>query len=226
ALLARQGSHLNPDPLDHNPWEHLTAEDLMQPRVETLSAQMSVKDALKAFSLSHHRGFPVLDQGKLVGIVTQTDLSDGASTRSGGKTLADFMTPHPVTVSPEDPLSQVLHLLNRLKVSRLPVTEGNKLVGIITRGDIIRAESDQVSGKESEMGSGAIASYGAYRNRAPALGQGRILVPLVDGECVDRLLDFAIALAQHKNYELECIHIVAVARIVPPIEASGHLGAG
>jgi CIC family chloride channel protein len=226
ALLARQGIHLNPDPLDHNPWEHLTAEDLMQPRVETLPAQMTAKEALKAFSRSHHRGFPVLDQGKLVGIVTQTDLSDGATSRSDGKTLADFMTPHPITVSPEDPLSQVLHLLNRLKVSRLPVTEGNKLVGIITRGDIIRAESDQVSGKDSEIGPGAISSYGAYRTRAPALGQGRLLVPLVDGECAELLLDFAIALAQHKNYELECIHIIAVARNVPPSEAIVNLGPG
>ena len=226
ALLARQGIHLNPDPLDHNPWEHLTAEDLMQPRVETLSAHITAQEALKAFSRSHHRGFPVLDQGKLVGIVTQTDLSDGAQPRAAGKTLADFMTPHPVTVSPEDSLSQVLHLLNHLKVSRLPVTEGNKLVGIITRGDIIRAESDQVSGKDTETGPGAIASYGAYRTRAPAMGEGRLLVPLVDGECAALLLNYAIAIAQHHNYELECVHIIAVPRNVPPSEAIVDMGLG
>jgi CIC family chloride channel protein len=48
------------------------------------------------------------------------------------------MTPRPITVLPDAPLSDVLYLLNRYQLSRLPVIQGQKLVGIITRTDIIR----------------------------------------------------------------------------------------
>jgi CBS domain-containing protein len=151
-LLAFQGIHLSATPADANPWANLTAEDLMQRRVETLSATMTVSEALEAFSRSHHRGFPVLQQGKLVGIVTQTDLGDKTQSRASDLLLQDIMTPEPLTVTPESSLPHVLDLLNRLKVSRIPVTDGNKLVGIITRGDIIRAESERLSGTSTETG--------------------------------------------------------------------------
>ncbi|MEM9769883.1 MAG: chloride channel protein, partial [Cyanobacteria bacterium P01_D01_bin.71] len=154
-LLAFQGIQLQVTPSEANPWADLTAADLMQRRVETLSAKMTVPEALEAFSRSHHRGFPVLSQGKLVGIITQTDLGDNTQTRSGSLFVQDIMTPNPVTVKPESSLPHVLDLLNRLKVSRLPVTDGNKLVGIITRGDIIRAESERLSGKNTETGPAA-----------------------------------------------------------------------
>ncbi|WLT37880.1 CBS domain-containing protein [Synechocystis sp. B12] len=64
--------------------------------------------------------------------------------------LKQIMTPNPITVDPEAPLSDVLYLLNRYQLSRLPVVEGdNKLVGIITRTDIIREEVSQLGGKLS-----------------------------------------------------------------------------
>jgi len=51
------------------------------------------------------------------------------------------MTPE-VIVEPAASLSNVLYLLDRYQLSRLPVIEGRKLVGIITRADIIRAEAE------------------------------------------------------------------------------------
>ncbi len=44
----------------------LTADDVMQRRVETLASQMTLDEMVQAFSRSHHRGFPVVDDGKLV----------------------------------------------------------------------------------------------------------------------------------------------------------------
>jgi len=54
-----------------------------------------------------------------------------------GIPLSEIMTPEPVTVGPAS-LSNVLYLLDRYQLSRLPVLEGRKLIGIITRADIIR----------------------------------------------------------------------------------------
>ncbi|MEM6521173.1 MAG: chloride channel protein [Cyanobacteria bacterium P01_C01_bin.70] len=224
-LLAFQGIQLQVTPSEANPWADLTAADLMQRRVETLSAKMTVPEALEAFSRSHHRGFPVLSQGKLVGIITQTDLGDNTQTRSSSLFVQDIMTSNPVTVKPESSLPHVLDLLNRLKVSRLPVTDGNKLVGIITRGDIIRAESERLSGKNTETGPAATPSCGVYRLRSPSVGRGRLLVPISDPETAPLLLDMAIAIARQEQYELECLHVILVPRSVPPEEAVVNLAA-
>ncbi|MEO1126037.1 MAG: chloride channel protein [Cyanobacteria bacterium J06639_16] len=225
-LLARQGIQLNPSQAEANPWANLTAADLMQRRVETLSSRMTLKEAIVAFSRSHHRGFPVLAQGKLVGIVTQSDLGDTPSKTDAELRLADIMTPHPVTVTPESSLPQVLDLLNRLKISRLPVTAGNKLVGIITRGDIIRAESERLSGKTAQAGPASTPSCCVYQTRSPATGRGRLLVPLSDPESAPMLLNMAMAIAHQEHYELECIHIVIVHRTLPPEEAAVDLSKG
>jgi len=199
----------------------LTAADLMQRRVETLSSQMSLKEAIQAFSRSHHRGFPVVEKGRLVGIVTQSDLGDSSrhSKDPDSTILADIMTPQPVTVKAHDPLTHVLYLLNRFKISRLPVVDAHKLVGIITRADIIRAESDQLSGDTPRFGPGAEPSYAIYQTQAPATGQGRILVLLHNPQTAEVLLQVAGAIAQDRNYELECLQVITVPCSQAPDQA-------
>ncbi|MEB3295863.1 MAG: chloride channel protein, partial [Synechococcales bacterium] len=156
----------------------LTAADIMQSRVETLSSQMSLQEVIQAFARSHHRGFPVVDEGKLVGIVTQTDLAKiDQQQLSPHLPLSLIMTPQPVRVRVHDPLPQVLYWLNRYQVSRLPVVDRHQLVGIITRADIIRAESDRLSG-ETQPGPQPEPSYVVYQTRDPAVGQGRLLVTI------------------------------------------------
>jgi chloride channel protein, CIC family len=219
-LLALNGIHLEKyQDGNGGPWAELIAADLMQRRVETLSSGMTLGEATQAFSRSHHRGFPVVDDGKLVGIVTQTDLSD-LSRRPSDKddvTLGDIMTPQPVTVAPSVPLTQVLYLLNRFKLSRLPVTEGGKLVGIITRADIIRAEADQVTA-DTKWGPQAEPSYVVYQTRSPATGRGRLLVPLSNPQTAPQLLQLAAAIARDRDYELECLTVITIPRGNPPTE--------
>jgi CIC family chloride channel protein len=221
-LLAWNGIHLEKPAANGGPWAELTAADLMQRRVETLASSMTLDEAIQAFSRSHHRGFPVVDEGKLVGIVTQTDLADMSRrpAKTESVTLADIMTPQPVTVSPTDPLTQVLYLLNRFNLSRLPVTEGHKLVGIITRADIIRAEADQVNGGAKPFGPRPEPSYVVYQTRAPATGTGRLLVPLSNPETAPVLLKLAVAIAIERNYELECLQVISIPRSQAPAEAT------
>ncbi|MBE9009617.1 chloride channel protein [Pseudanabaenaceae cyanobacterium LEGE 13415] len=217
-LLEYRGIHLQANPEMETRLSGLTAEDLMQPRVETLSSQISLDEAIQAFSRSHHRGFPVIDNGKLVGIVTETDLSH-ITERSldPAQPLSEIMTPRPVTVHPNDPLSQVLYLLNRYKISRLPVVDRRKLVGIITRADIIRAESDKLS-NAAQVGPQPEPSYVVYQTRAPETGQGRILVPIANPQTAGRLLQMAASIAHDREYELECLQVIPIARHRNPAE--------
>lgn len=229
-LLAWNGIYLDQADPDHS-WTALRAADLMQSRVETLASSMPLEEAVQAFSRSHHRGFPVVDQGRLVGIVTQGDLSNrdrrplnpnpaALDAPDASITLADIMTPQPVTVHPQDPLTHVLYLLNRFNLSRLPVTEGQKLVGIITRADIIRAEADQINGNSTALGPRPEPSYVVYQTRAPATGRGRILVPLSNPDNAPVLFRLAAALATARNYELECLQVIAVPRSQAPQETA------
>ncbi|HEY9814700.1 MAG TPA: chloride channel protein [Candidatus Obscuribacterales bacterium] len=221
-LLTMQGINLDKLENQDTSLANLSAETFMQRRVETLSSEMPLPEVIQAFSRSHHRGFPVVDQGKLVGIVTQSDLAD-ASRRNGSTghlRLVDIMTPQPVTVSSHDSLVHVLYLLNRFKLSRLPVTDRQRLVGIITRADIIRAESDQLSGELSSFGPQPEPSYVVYQTRSPSTGQGRLLVPLSNPQTGPLLLKLAIVLARDRNYELDCLQVITVPRGTPPSEAT------
>ena len=115
-------------------------------------------------------------------------------------------------------LADVLYLLNRYQLSRLPVTEGRKLVGIITRTDLIRAEANQLTGKTVEIGPKPEPSYVVYQTRSPAVGKGRLLVPLANPQTAEAILQLAAAIARDRNYEIECLQVVLVPRHNSPAE--------
>ncbi|BAY09057.1 chloride channel protein [Calothrix sp. NIES-2098] len=205
----------------------LTAKDVMQQRVETLDVEMTIDEAMQAFSRSHHRGFPVVEEGKLVGIVTQTDLLK--IRESASHTLRDrnfpnetaireIMTPSPITVTPKHNLRNVLYLLDRYQISRLPVVEGRKLIGIITRADIIRAEADHLNCDNATMGPQPEPSYVVYQTRAPNIGRGRLLVTVANPETAGTLLQMAAAIARDRHYEIECVQVILVSRHSSPTE--------
>ncbi|MEH1774416.1 chloride channel protein [Nostoc sp.] len=210
-LLEWKGIHITKEPSTEGLLAQLSAVDVMQRRVETLSSQMSTDEAVQAFSHSHHRNFPVLKKGKVVGIVTQKDLVNIASQQLGrDTTISEIMTPEPVTVSPIATLAYVLHLLNRYNLSCLPVTEGRKLVGIITRSDIIRVEAERLNGNTQQIETKSAPSYLVYQTRAPATGKGRLLVPLSHPQTAETLLEMAVAIAKDRNYEIECLQVIIV----------------
>lgn len=216
-ILALSGINLTQEKSFNDMLNTIQAKDVMQSRVETLSSQITLDEVLQAFSRSHHRGFPVVNSGKLVGIVTQTDLVKANQKKLEGDTiLQEIMTPQPLTVSPQDTLSEVLYQLNRFNMSRLPVTEGYHLVGIITRSDIIRAESAQLTGQIDQIGPQFAPSYVAYQTRQPQVGNGRLLVSLSNPETMPALLNIAAAIAKEKNYEIECLQVMVVPRKSPP----------
>ena len=216
-LLEVSGIQLQEDNPSYDILAHLKACDVMQTKVETLDAGLTMTDVIKAMSLSHHRGFPVLENGNLAGIITQSDLENITQQREE-TILREVMTKNPLTVNPESSIGDVLYLLNRYQLSRLPVTEGNNLVGIITRSDIIKAEAKQlIGGKEATIQPQY--SYTIYQTRSPATGRGRILVPLSNPLNVQALFDIAIAIARYQKYEIECLQVINIPKCSYPAQA-------
>ncbi|MBK1986123.1 chloride channel protein [Sphaerospermopsis aphanizomenoides BCCUSP55] len=215
-LLLLNGIKIEKDAPIEGVLTKLTAQDVMQQRVETLESEMTVEELIQAFSRSHHRGFPVVENCKLVGIVTQSDLQKIPKSRD--TPLKEIMTPKPVTVTPKQTLSNVLYLLDRYQISRLPVLEGNKLIGIITRADIIRAEADHLNCNNGVSGPQPEPSYVVYQTRSPCIGRGRLLVTFANPDTADTLLQMAATIARDRHYELECLQIILVSRHSSPSE--------
>lgn len=216
-LLEASGIELTEENPQNDFMAQLTADDVMQSRVETLPSNLPLTEVVRAMSRSHHRGFPVVEDGKLVGIVTQSDIpSDNKQTNAG--LLSEIMTSQPITVCPDTSLADVLYLLNRYQLSRLPVTEGYKLLGIITRSDIIKAEAQQLN-CEHQPKARFEPSYVVYQSRSPATGKGRILLPLANPQHIDALLEIAKAIALYNQYEIECLQVVCVPQHIYPAQA-------
>ncbi len=68
-----------------------------------------------------------------------------------GLTVSDYMTPNPVTVGPEESLMDALGVMRVRKVRRLPVAVGGVLVGLVTEGDLKRAEPSVLNGSEEDF---------------------------------------------------------------------------
>ena len=197
----------------------VTAEEVMQPRVETLPPNMNLEEVLQAFSRSSHHGFPVVQNQQLLGLITQQELANVVK-RDCNLPLAAFMNIRPVTVRPEASLSDVVYLLNRYQLSHLPVIEENKLVGIITRSDVIRTEANHLSGEVNQLNSPSQNSYLVYLTHSPATGKGRILLPLANPRTANFLIKTAGAIARQENYEIECLQVTKVSLHVAPSQAA------
>lgn len=105
------------------------------------SPEMTVGEAERMMSMHRYHGVPVVDNGHLVGVVTVTDM---ARTEKPGDvaTVAEVMTPRPVTVDPETPVSRALERMAALGIGRLPVVSSDdprRLVGMFRREDAVRA---------------------------------------------------------------------------------------
>lgn len=140
----------------------LKAKDVLRRKSDknpdSLPSTMPIKDALPLFSNSNQRGFPVVDNGKLVGVITQTDLSKVTHSESDESLfVADIMTPHPVVVSPYDSLEDILFLFSRHKFTWLPVVSHDRLQGVILQSDVVQtlfSQSDAPApGKAGDNGT-------------------------------------------------------------------------
>ena len=118
--------------------------DFMDTVVHTVKPEMPILDAVD-FLLEHHvTGAPVTDgEGKLTGMLTEKDclrlLSSGVDGDVPRGTVRDYMTSKTDFVSPEMNVYYVAGLFLGANYRRFPVVEKGKLVGAITRYDILRS---------------------------------------------------------------------------------------
>ena len=145
-----------------------TVADVMIRDPILVRPQTPLKEAIQILAEKRISGLPVIDDaGKLVGIISETDLmwqetgvtppayimildsviylqNPGTYERdlhkALGQTVGEVMSKNPVAISPQKSLKEAAQLIQNHKVQRLPVLDnGGNVIGILTRGDIIRA---------------------------------------------------------------------------------------
>ena len=145
----------------------MRAHQIMTRQVITVAAGAAIVEAANTMLQNHISGLPVTDEaGKLVGIVSQGDFirraEIGTQRKRGrwlklllgpGKAASDFvhergrkvgeiMTLDPCTVTEDATLEDVVRLMEQNKVKRLPVMRGDRLVGIVTRSNLLQAVAE------------------------------------------------------------------------------------
>jgi len=123
------------------------ARDYMTRELTVLSPEQHVAEAMRLMLTRRVSGAPVVDaHGNLVGVLTQRDcLSVVFRTSYHGEIagrVAEFMTADPETIPAELPLVEVIERFYHSPHRRFPVMEGNRLVGQISRRDVLQAVLD------------------------------------------------------------------------------------
>jgi len=120
----------------------MTAGEIMTSPVLATTAQASVRDVAAKLLMNEITGMPVADRaGKVLGVITQGDILAVLTERKKleALTAGEIMSKDPITVEVGASMAEVMQVLNEEGILRVPVTNEGKLVGIISREDIIRA---------------------------------------------------------------------------------------
>ena len=115
-----------------------TVKDLMTKNVSTIDESATVNELLQKILHELHSGYPVFLDGTLKGCVTIGDTKKIKPEERNNNLVKDIMSQDIKKVSPDDDVYQALKKLSTYDIGRLMVVENGKLVGIITRSDILK----------------------------------------------------------------------------------------
>ena len=142
----------------------MKAQDIMTQRVVSIGPDASIFEAARLMLQNHISGLPVVDSaGALIGMVTEGDFLRRAETgterhrprwlawvmgpgraaadytHSHGRKVDEVMSDKPRSVSEETPVEEIVDLMERHRIKRVPVTRNGRVVGIVSRANLVRA---------------------------------------------------------------------------------------
>lgn len=129
----------------------MKARDIMTANPRVVTASDSISRAAEIMRDTDVGIVPVVEDSgsmRLAGVVTDRDIAVRivAEGRDGNVNVREIMSSGLATVRPDDDLSRVTELMKREQVRRVPVVEGDRLVGIIAQADVAREGSDRKTG--------------------------------------------------------------------------------
>ena len=124
--------------------------DLMMTDLQTVTAEVTIADAIITLADAHVLGLPVLEEGTndFIGVLSTSDVLVAAAECTGREErdslfdrtiVRNLMTRAPATTTPDADVKEAAQQMLYLDVHRLFVEDGGKLVGVISQSDIVRA---------------------------------------------------------------------------------------
>ena len=126
-----------------------TARDIMTSGADVLQTSTSVLDAAKMMATEDYGAMPICDGEKLQGMITDRDIvvkvlaagMDPATTK-----VIDLVQGEVITIGADDPIEEAARTMADHQVRRLPVIDGQKLVGMLSQADLARTGNDKLVG--------------------------------------------------------------------------------
>lgn len=119
------------------------ARDIMASPVKSLTPDTKMEDAGEKMYRYGHSGYPVVEDGKLVGIITRRDLDKANHHGLGHAPIKAYMSTELITAKPETTIEELQSIVINHNVGRIPIVDGEKIIGIVTRTDIIEVMHSQ-----------------------------------------------------------------------------------
>jgi tRNA nucleotidyltransferase (CCA-adding enzyme) len=131
-----------------------TVEQIMSHGVETLPPDATINDAYERVVRYGYEGYPVVDEGRIIGLLTRRDIDRALQHKLGNAVVSRFMSAGEVSISPQESISALQSLMMEHGWGQIPVVspEDGRIMGVVTRTDVIKlwqprpvhSERDQV----------------------------------------------------------------------------------
>jgi CBS domain-containing protein len=130
-----------------------SVRETMTANPRSIETSASVVEAARLMRAEHIGSLPVVKDGRLVGMITDRDLAlrvvaEGADPES--VTVGEVASHDTVTAQPDQDLDEALRLMAHHQLRRLPVAEGDRLVGILAQADVAHGEDPEKVGEVVE----------------------------------------------------------------------------
>jgi len=188
----------------------MKARDIMVAPVITASSNASVKSVAETFVRHRISAVPVVDEkGKLIGIISEGDLLHRAEAatekqrpwwlrafigpdalaneyvKAHARKVSDVMTRQVFTASPETPLHEIAALLEKHSIKRVPIVENGRLVGIVSRANLVQAVASAGKTLEIPLSDSTIRDKLVAHLNAQGWAGASLLNVTVNGGVVD-----------------------------------------
>ncbi|MGZ4814523.1 MAG: CBS domain-containing protein [Terriglobales bacterium] len=148
----------------------MKVRDAMTERVTTASPETTLEELASMMKSEDTGAIPVVDDGELIGIVTDRDIVIRCIAEGGDpteRTAEDIVSENLETIDPDSDLDEAIELMSQKQIRRLPVVDNGELVGILSIGDVaVKQGDEEESGRALKDVSRGVKNSRVARPRA------------------------------------------------------------